>query len=279
MKKLLIILLSITTITTTIYADSVSKKTLVLGFMPYISPSILLEKYTPLADYLSKELNMKVEIKVAKNYTEHLENVKNDKYDIAFLGGSPYIYLADNFNKKRVLVRYEFNGLASFRSIIFVNQNSKIKELKELEGKYIAFGNKKSTLSSQVPMYMLKNAGVDIGLCDFKFLNNHENVFLGVLFGEYQAGAIAEEIFLENKDRGIKAIAYSPRVSTHVFTASDKLSKEDTQRIKKALLSLKDKKVLTSISKNLSAFVDVQDEDYDLLRDILIEVLPILEKR
>ncbi len=279
MKKLLVIFLTLTTVMTAIYADSVSKKTLSLGFMPYISPSILLEKYTPLAKYLSQELNTKVEIKIAKNYTEHLENVKNDKYDIAFLGGSPYIYLADNFNKKRVLVRYEFNGLASFRSVIFVNQNSKIKDIKELEGKYIAFGNKKSTLSSQVPMYMLKNANVDIEQCDFKFLNNHENVFLGVLFGEYQAGAIAEDIFLENKDRGIRAIAYSPRVSTHVFTASDKLSEKDAKSIKNALLSLKDKKVLTSVSKNLSAFVDVKDEDYDLLRDILTEVLPILENR
>lgn len=282
MKKHFLIIVSMVFLQISLSAHHISKGDIILGFMPYMSPSKLVEKYTPLAEYLSKRLNTKVSIQIAKNYTEHLENVKKDKYDIAFLGGSPYIYLADNFNKKNLLVRYEFNDKPTFRSVVFVNKNSTFETIKDLDGKKIALGNKKSTLSSQVPMYMIMEAGIDIDKTKFVFLNNHENVLLGVLFGEFEGGAIAEEIFLEHQKRGLKAVGYSDDLSTHVFTASDSLTKNDQKEIKKALLELKQNKnmkVLKSISKNLTGFVEVQDSDYDLLRGILDKAIPVLETK
>ncbi len=45
---------------------------LTMGFMPYVAASTLMEKYTPLADYLTRELGRPVVIEVAKNYAEHL---------------------------------------------------------------------------------------------------------------------------------------------------------------------------------------------------------------
>jgi phosphonate transport system substrate-binding protein len=282
MNKLFFTLVSVVFLNSALYSDHISKSDIVLGFMPYVSPIKIIEKYTPLAEYLSKQLKTRVSIQIAKNYTEHLENVKNDKYDIAFLGGSPYIYVADNFNKKNLLVRYEFNNKPTFRSVVFVNKNSKIETIKELDGKSIALGNKKSTLSSQVPMYMIMKNGVDIENTKFTFLDNHENVFLGVLFGEFNGGAIAEEIFLEHQKRGLKAVGYSDEISTHVFTASDNLTNNDKKEIQEALLSLKennDSTILKSISKNLTGFVSVENSDYDMLREILKVAIPVLERK
>lgn len=282
MKKFFIVVVSIWFFSLPLNAEHISKSHITLGFMPYMSPSKLIQKYTPLAEYLSAKLGTEVSIKIAKDYTTHINNVINDKYDIAFLGGSPYIYVADNFHKKNLLVRYEFNGKPSFRSVVFVSKNSPIQTIKELDGKKIALGNKKSTLSAQVPMYMVMQAGLDLNKTKFAFLNNHENVLLGVLFGEFDGGAIAEEIFLEHQKRGLRAIAYSDEVSTHVFLASDKLSKHDQSAIKKVLLALKDNdetNVLKSISKNLTGFVKVQDSDYDHLRKILKIAIPVLDKK
>lgn len=282
MKKIFIFIVSVLFFQIALNADQISKKKITLGFMPYMSPSKLIQKYTPLAEYLSKKLHTKVSIEIAKDYTTHLDNVAHDKYDIAFLGGSPYIYEADKFHKKNLLVRYEFNGKPTFRSVIFVSKNSPIKTLKELDGKRIALGNKKSTLSSEVPMYMIMQAGIDINKTKFSFLNNHENVLLGVLFGDFDGGAIAEEIFLEHQKRGLRAIAYSDELSTHVFLASDKMNKHDQEAVKKALLALKgnDKdNVLKSISKNLTGFVPVKDSDYNLLRGILKVAIPALENK
>lgn len=257
-------------------------KPLSLGFMPYIAPSHLLDKYTPLAAYLSGKLGRKVEIVIAKNYGEHLENVGNDKVDIAFLGGSPYVVVGDQYGKKPLLARYEFNNKPTFRSVVFVSKNNPIRSISELKAKRIAFGSKKSTLSTQVPAYMIEEGGVSLSeLKKVTFMTNHENVVLGVLVGEYEAGAVAEEIFIEKKYMGIKALAYSPDLSTHVFVTRSNMESQMQEEIKKALLDLKNQpegaQILTNISINLTGFVKVQDSDYDLHRKILNNILPKLD--
>ena len=132
-----------------------SYKKLTLGFMPYLSSDILLKKYTPLATYLSKELNKKVEIVIAKDYSTHIEHTGTNKLDISFLGGSPYVVIDKKYGHKPLLARYEFTNKPTFHSVIFVNKNSKLKTLSQLKGKKVAFGNKNSTLSTQVPLYMM----------------------------------------------------------------------------------------------------------------------------
>lgn len=259
------------------------KDSLTLGFMPYLSASVLMEKYTPLADYLSEKLGKKVKIVIAENYAEHIKNTGEDKLDISFLGGSPYVVIADKYGKKPLLARYEFDGKPTFHSVIFVSKDSNITSLSELQNKRFAFGNKNSTLSSQVPLYMLMEANVTLGsLSKYSHLRNHENVIYGVMYGDYDAGSVAEEIY-DGKKSTVKAIAFSPPLSTHVFVTSSKMDKALQKKIKKALLALKDdpqnQKVLQAISADLTGFVDVNDSDYDLHRKILKVVLPVLEEQ
>ena len=261
--------------------DKASSK-LTLGFMPYLSSDILLNKYTPLATYLSQELNIKVEIIIAKDYATHIEYTGNNKLDISFLGGSPYVVIDEKYGQKPLLARYEFSNKPTFHSVIFVNKNSKLKTLSELKGKKVAFGNKNSTLSTQVPLYMLMNDDVYLkDLATHKHLRNHENVIYGVIYGEFDAGAVAQEVFREKESEGIKILKVSPEVSTHVFVTRSNMDKELQIKIKKALLKLKTmpngNKVLKSISKNLTGFVDAIDEDYDYHRDMLKSVLQQLK--
>jgi phosphonate transport system substrate-binding protein len=256
------------------------KEKLTLGFMPYLSSKVLLEKYTPFANYLSQKLNKDIEIVIAKDYTQHLKNTGEDKIDISFLGGSPYVAISQKYGKKPLLARYEFNNKPTFNSVIFVKEDSKIKTLKELKGKSIAFGSPKSTLSSQVPLYMLIEAGIGLDdLSSYKYLRNHENVIYGVVYGDFSAGAASTEVFNEKKHEGIRALEFSKELSTHLFVTRSNIEKELFEKIKGALLELDDAKILQSISDNLTGFTQVQDSDYDYHRRILNKILPILENQ
>ena len=264
------------------FAEHEEHTDIVIGFLPYLSSQHLLEKYQPLADYLSEKLNNKVIIHISQDYQTHLDNTAADKYDISFLGGSPYVHIADNYGKKPLLVRYEFNGEPYFRSVIFSSKQGKIKKISELGGKNIAFGNKNSTLSTQVPMYMLLQNNLDSkSVNKIAFLDNHENVILGVLSGDYDAGGVAEEVFQENVSMGLRKIGQSQKVSTHVFVASPKLSKDLQDKVRMHLLDLnrseQGREILHNISKNLTGFAEVEDSDYDVLRNILRKVLPVLD--
>ena len=264
-------------------ADNAAPKPLTLGFMPYLNAELLVEKYTPLAQYLGERLGRPVQVTVAKDYDEHIRLTGEDKIDISFLGGSPYVVIANHYGAKPLLARYEFDGAPTFRAVIFVADSSPYTSLSDLKGKRVAFGSAQSTLSSQVPTYMLMQAGVPLdALADYKHLRNHSNVVLGVQFGDFDAGAVAEEVFKENLDKPIRALAYSPNLSTHVFVTRANMEPGLRDAIKRALLELRNAPrgpaVLNAIAHNLTGFVPAHDADYDLHRDILAKVLPVLEQ-
>lgn len=257
-----------------LHAQDQLPNSLSLGFMPYLTANQLTQKYTPLAEYLSKKLNIPVTVHISKDYQEHIQKVGEDNIDIAFLGGSPYIKIVEKYGKKPLLVRYEMHGKPTFHSIIFVTKNSPLKELRDLTGQRVAFGDKSSTLSAQVPQYMLIQAGVPLDkLAGHDFLKNHENVIYGVTLGDYAAGALAEEVFNEYQKKGIRALATSPPISTHVFVASTRLPASLVERIRQILLDLKQdaegQTVLAKIGKEMTGFAPVTDSDYDTLREIL----------
>ncbi len=258
-----------------LHADS--PKSLTFGFMPYLTAHELLHKYTPLADYLGQAVGIPVTLKITKNYADHVENAGKDQLDIAFMGGSSYIELVEKYGKKPLLVRYEIDGKPTFQSIIFTAPGSSLKKLEELAGKRFAFGDPSSTLSTQVPRYMLKKAEVPLEkLAGYDFLNNHKNVIFSVLSGNYDAGAITQEIFEENQSLNLKLLAESPPVSTHILVTRSDLEPTLIEKLQTALYQLKTSpqadKVLSAIGKNVTGFVPVTDQDYDLLRTMLKEI-------
>ncbi len=249
---------------------------LTLTFLPYLTATELMQKYTPLATYLGKAIGIPVTLKISKDYVEHTQQAGEDQLDIAFLGGIPYVKMVAKYGKKRLLARYEMNGNPTFQGFIIVAKNSPLKNLSELAGKRVAFGDPNSTLSTLVPRYMLAKAGVTLDkLSGYDFLKNQQNVVLGVLFGDYAAGAVAQEVFDESKARGLRALATSPDISTHVFIASNKLPDDLVAKLQKALYDLKTqsdgKAILSAIGKDSTGFVPAQDSNYDLLRTIVKE--------
>jgi phosphonate transport system substrate-binding protein len=261
-----------------LYAQDKLPESLTLGLLPYLTAGQLTQKYTPLTVYLSKKLHIPVSLEIAKNYDEHIQKVSEDKIDIAFLGGSPYIKIVEKYGKKPLLARYEIHGKPTFHGVIVVAQRSEIKTLQDLIGKKVAFGDANSTLSAQVPTYMLMQAGVPLDkLAEHDHLKNHENVVYGITLGDYSAGALAEEIFTEYQKKGIRVLATSPPISTYVFVANSHLPNSLIEQIRQALLDLKQdpqgQEVLAKIGKEITGFVPVADSDYDNLRDILKSIV------
>jgi phosphonate transport system substrate-binding protein len=245
-----------------------------IGFMPYITAVELVQKYTPLAEYLQQELGKPVKIVVTKDYPSLTDAVDQEAFEIIFFGGFSYIKAVEQHGKLRLIARWELQHKPYFHAVIFVPTTSPIKSLHDLIGKSFAFGSKSSTLSSVVPRYMLQQAGIELAqFATYDYLTNHEDVILGVLLGTYHAGAVAEEIFHQyQKQYSIKDLALSQPLSTHVFAVAPHVSADLYLAIKQAFLELKQhpqaKDIMGSISADLTAFVTVQDSDYDLHREI-----------
>lgn len=247
---------------------------LTLAIHPFKSAVALHQAFTPLAEYLGRELGRKVNISISKDYQTHIERIGNNEVDIAYLGPASYVKLVNQFGKRRILARLEINGSPTFRGYIITRSASPLRSLKDLAGKRFAFGSPASTMSHLVPRYMLWKAGVDVSdFVKYDFLGNHTNVALSVLTGNFDAGAVKEAIYDKYKQRGLRALAETDAFSEHLFVASDNIPGELAQQLQSSLLKLHrqpdGKRILAAIKGTMTALVPAKDKDYDNLRTIL----------
>ena len=251
-----------------------ANETLTLSIHPYKSASDLHKAFEPLAQYLSRVTHTNIQLHVAKDYQSHIDLIGRNKVDIAYMGPASYLRLVKIYGKKRLLARLAINGEPTFKGMIIVPTKSNITTLQMLADTRFAFGSAASTMSHLVPRYMLLEAGIPVTkLKKHAFLGNHANVALGVLSGNYDAGAVKEAIFFKYQSQGLRVLAETPPLSEHLFVVNDNLNSNLVKKLKNALLKLHTMKqnivILQSIKKTASALASVKDSDYENLRKIL----------
>jgi phosphonate transport system substrate-binding protein len=247
---------------------------LVLGVHPYLPPKEIQERFAPLAAHLGKALDRPVVVRVGRDYDEHITAIGKDQIDIAFLGPTSYVTLVKSFGPKPLLARLEVSGKPRLIGVIVTRQDSPLRKLSALKGKRFAFGDPQSTMGHTVPQRMLEQAGVpEKALASHKFLGAHKNVVLGVLAGDYDAGAVKSEVYDEYANQGLRVLATSPPVSEHLFVTRGNMPPDQIELIRRTLLTLKPAPnglaILHAINKDATNLVPVRDDDYDGLRQIL----------
>jgi len=247
---------------------------LVLGIHPYLPATELIDRFTPLTEYLSKKMGEPVILEIAKDYQIHIDKTGKDELDIAFIGPAPYVKMVELYGKKPLLARLEINGKPTFQGIIIIKKESSLRNLTDLKGKRFVFGDPESTMGHLVPRFVLLNAGVRVeDLASHMFLSNHNDIALGVLMGDYDAGAVKEDVFFKFEKRGLKELARTPEISEHVFVTRSTLQPQKVRALQEALYHLKDneegRKVLSTVRDHLTGMVPAADSDYDNLRIIL----------
>jgi len=255
-------------------ANADENRPLIIGVHPYLPAVELTKRFTPLINYLSNKTAIPIKLNVSKNYEAHIENIGNNIVDIAYLGPSSYVELVSKHGQYPLLARLEVNGKPFFNGYIVAKQGSGIIEIKQLKGRKFAFGSPRSTMSYRVPRFLLRESGVKLtSLSDYKFLGNHRNVALSVLLGEFDAGAVKEEIYFKFRKKGLTKIALSPPISEHLFVARKNLSPIKIKAIQEAMFgmsrSVHGLNVLKTIKKTVTGLVPVKDENYNNLREIM----------
>ena len=251
-----------------------AEDSLTLWIHPYLPATELTRRFSPLAEYLSREIGLPVAVRVQKSYQSHIDRTGKDEADIAYVGPVSYVKIVETYGKKPLLARLAVGGEPVFFGMIIVREDSSIRSLEDLAGRSFAFGDTNSTMSHLVPRYLLEEGGVPVGrLAKHEFLGSHHNVALAVLGGYFDAGGVKEEVYYEYRERGLRMLAKSPPIAEHVFMTRSSLSAEIQESLRKAMLTLHEDAqgadILTSLKSDVTALVKVDDGDYDSLRKIL----------
>lgn len=267
MKKIIISLLMVSSLFSQIFTFSA---------IPDQDETRLKERFSKLATYLSRELNVDAKFIPIKSYSASIAAFRNKQVQLAWFGGFSGV-------KARQIVP---NSIAiaqgvqdkEFRSYIIANVKTGLKYSdtfpKEIQNKTFTFGSKGSTSGRLMPEYYIrKNLHKSPAKIFTKlgYSGNHSKTIALVQSGAYQVGAVNFKVWESALKSGkidtskVKIIWKTPTFPDYQFTAHGDLDatygEGFTQKLKDTLLNLKDKEILNSFDR--SGFIEAKNSDFD----------------
>ena len=243
--------------------------TLVFATYPSERPSEEQVKLEPIRQAIEDGLNdsgrkYSIIMRIFTTYDEAIEAMASGGADFARLGPVSYIR-AKRRNSGLSLLAKESQGESGFlKGFIFVHQDSPIRNLEDLRGHRVAFGEPGSTTGAYLPQAALLQAGLRAkDLAAHQFLGRHDKVVFAVGAGAFDAGATNEVTFRKygpGKNLREIHVLQSP---AHAWVARKGLSSREVALLQSVLLNLKSED-LVRISRD--RFLPAKDADYDDLR-------------
>lgn len=223
----------------TVRAQVHAKRPLVLAVHPFLTQAEILRRFTPLADFLGGALGAAVAVRIGGSYAEHIAAIGRDEVDVAFLGPVGYVEMLERFGPKPFLARFEVDHQPNLHGVIAVAQHSLVNSIADLRGRRFAFGDPDSTMSYVVPAWLLAQHGVPLdALGSHRFLGSHPSVALGILAGDYDAGALKREVYDEYAPRGLRILAELPPTPDHLFVTRANFPADRVLELRKSLLTM-----------------------------------------
>jgi len=233
-------------------------------------PAVMHKRLTPLTNYLSRELNRPVTLKLSPDMGNAIDNTVKGSVDLAYL--TPVAYLrAHEKGNARLIVKTVTNGKASFRLMIVVKEDSPIKTVEQLAGKSFAFGDQKALLQRATVV----GAGMPLEkLGEYKFIGHYDNIVRAVLNSDFDAGILKDTMAYKWQGKGIRILYSTPDLPPYNITASSKVDDATLKRLEKAFLKLNPSspdhmKIIKALDKKYDGFAKTGDAEYDVVRKLI----------
>lgn len=248
-------------------------KSLVIGLIPEQNIFRQMDRYEPLASYVSKKIGLKIRLKVLPRYGNIIDNFVLEEMDGAFFGSFTYS-LAHAKLGVEVLARPEDEeGISSYHGLLFVRKDSHIANGADMLGKRFAFVDRATTAGYLLPLAFFKQHGIGdypTYLREYYFAGTHEDVIYDVLHKKADIGAAKNTVFerLAKNDQRISSelriIEKSPDVPENGLAVRKDLDDSVKTKLKHTLLNMHTDPEGKTILKKFGArsFIETEDRDY-----------------
>ncbi|MBI4495731.1 MAG: phosphate/phosphite/phosphonate ABC transporter substrate-binding protein [Deltaproteobacteria bacterium] len=250
------------------------EKKLLIGLIPEQNIFKQVERYTPLAEYLSGKLGRQVELKVLTRYGNIVDNFVNLRMDGAFFGSFSYA-LAQRKLGLRVLARPEWlDGSSSYHGLIFTRRDSGIRTVRDMRDKRFALVDQATTAGYLLPLVYFRQKGIlnhKLYLKEVYFAGTHEDAILDVLNRKADIGA-AKNTVLERMARTdprigqeLRILERSPDVPENALAARQDLAGGLQDRLRSLLLAMDEEEAGRTVLQGFGArrFIPTTDREYE----------------
>lgn len=247
---------------------------LTIGLIPEKNIFGQIDRYQPLADYVSSKLGRSVQLRVLSRYGNILRNFESANMDGAFLGSFTYVLARQKLNLEVLARPLGTDGRSTYHGLLVVRKDSGIRTVGDLRGKSFAFVDKATTAGYLFPLALLRKNGVSDYRDFFKeayFAGTHEDVARDVLEKRAAAGALKNRIFedLASRDPGFERelaiIARSRPVPENGLAVRASMDRGLKERLRAILLQMDLDASGREVLRSMRAvrFIRTADEDYE----------------
>jgi phosphonate transport system substrate-binding protein len=191
MRTLLMTAAALSLTATAAIANCTADGPLTFAVVPAENATGVIERFTPTADYLTRELGTPVTLRVASDYAAVIEGHKAGNIHIGWHGpGSfarAYQVTDGNVTPFAALVN---NGVIGYYSVIYVKADSPYQTLADLKGKKFGLVDPNSTSGNfALRFFMDRDEGIipENFFSEVVFTGSHENAVIAVAQGTVDA--------------------------------------------------------------------------------------------
>ena len=245
-----------------------------LRFATYATerPSEELRKMEPFQKAIEQNLrargiDSRIEVRIYPTYDEGIEALVAGEADFARLGPVSYVQAKQRNPELNLLAVEEHEGRKHFSGLIVVSKQSFIRNLQDLRGKRMAFGDPTSTTGRYLAQAEMVKVGLSArDLASYDYLGRHDKVVFAVASGTHDAGATNERTFEKYAaEKNLRELARFPS-PTQAWVARKGLEPQIAKALRSSLLDMKGS-ALEYIDRN--GFLPGSDADYDELRKVI----------
>jgi phosphonate transport system substrate-binding protein len=249
-----------------------AEKTFLLGLIPEQNIFKQMERYEPLAGYLSKKVGMKIQLTVLPRYGNIINNFVSTGLDGAFFGSFTYTLAHEKLGVEVLARPLSPDGTSTYHGLIFVRKDSGIKSIHQMAGKRFAFVDKATTAGYLLPLAYFQEHGKDYRtfLKESYFTGTHEDAIFDVLNKKADVGAAKNTVYervAASNDRIKKELVIlerSPDVPENALAVRKDLDNPMKKKLKEALLTMHEDPEGMAILKVFGAqrFIETNETDY-----------------
>ncbi len=155
-------------------------------FVPSVDAKVVDASSKEIKAFLEANTPYEYRIKVPQSYIGVVEAFGSKQADVAALNTFGYLLANKKYGVEAKLTVTRF-GSSTYQAQFLARADGGIKDLKDLEGKKLAFVDPASTSGYLLPMKMLKDSGIKIG--EHIFAMKHDNVVSMIYNKQVDAGA------------------------------------------------------------------------------------------
>jgi phosphonate transport system substrate-binding protein len=209
--------------------------------LPLEDKKIIREQFKGLVDYLSSETGLPIEWVHLTDYGDILEQFRQNKIDLAYLGPLPYVILKQGFHAAQSLGCFrDISGEASYTCSLVTNGDAGLN-LESLKGVHFGLTQPYSTCGYLAVTSMLRKAGLTLEQNEnsFRYAGSHSKAALGVVRGEFDVAGVKTAIALRYQHLDLVRIAESHHYPGFALVANlNTLDQTKLESLGKALLAL-----------------------------------------